>query len=79
MNNEFDKTIDEEMLTAFQIRLRQLMATKGFNQIRLADETGISKILINKYINGKTVPSILNLMKIARALGCTLDELLHVW
>ena len=37
--------------------------------------TGISYGQISKYINGQTEPSIYKVMKIARALDCSLDDL----
>lgn len=69
---------DEDMLTEFRYRLRHIMALRGFNQLRLAEETGISQVSISKYLNGKSDPSLLNLLKIARALDCSLDELRYI-
>ena len=79
MNCRFDKLTDDEMLIEVQRKLRKIMAIKKVNQKRLSEETGISQSLISRYMNGKAVPSILNVMKIAKVLECSLDDLMHIW
>lgn len=66
---------DEELMTEFCYRLKHMMTIRGYNQLRLSEETGISNTTINKYLTGQTVPSILKVMRIARVLKCSLDEL----
>lgn len=66
---------DEELLLEFRYRLRHVMSRRGFNQLRLAEETGLSELTISNYMRGKNIPSFLNVMKIAKVLECSLDEL----
>ena len=75
LKSDPNRLTDDEMMKEFQYRLRHVMLTHGYNQLILSEETGISKGMINRYINGESIPSILNVMKIAKVLGCSLDEL----
>ena len=59
----------------FANRLNQRMKNIFYTQERLAAETGISFVTINKYAKGKSIPSVYNLEKIARALKCSMYEL----
>ena len=47
-------------------------------QKELSKCSGLSEAIISKYIHGNIMPSIPNLMRIASALGCSLNDLL-VW
>lgn len=44
-------------------------------QQKLAKKIGVSLITIGRYERGERVPSIETAAKIAKALGCTIDEL----
>lgn len=59
----------------FGLRLRKIMNRKFMSQTELSEKTGISRIVLNKYINGKNMPSFYNLDKIAKALKCSIDDL----
>lgn len=69
---------DEEAVREFKFRLRRIMQRKGITQTELSSETGIPQYLISNYINGKTSPSFRNVDKIARALGCSTDDLRYI-
>lgn len=62
----------------FSLRLRKKMQYTGINQDRLSLKTGISTVTINKYVNGKAIPSGYNLDRIARALKCSVSELMNI-
>lgn len=47
----------------------------GFDQKELARRTGIAQGLISHYENDKRMPGIHNAIKIAKALGVTVEEL----
>ena len=47
----------------------------GKTQQQLADEVGVSIVMISQYENGRYMPSAEKLPKLAKALGCTIDEL----
>lgn len=57
------------------MQIRKLREDKGMMLIELAHECGIKKSALSLYETGKrSVPSAL-LPKIAKALGCTTDDL----
>lgn len=66
---------EAEWKKEFAIRLYRKMKINGFTQDDLAWEADISQASITKYVNGVATPSAYNLVKIARALGLTMEEL----
>ena len=59
----------------FARRLTLKIRNTCYTQERLANETGISIVTINKYATGKAIPNACNLEKIASALNCSIYEL----
>lgn len=78
LNMDPNTKTEENMLFEFQFKLHRRMIMSGYDRIRLAEETGISVSMIGKYLNGSSIPSIINAMKIARALDCTANDLLYI-
>ena len=72
-----DDVTDEFCRTVFATNLVEYMNVKGFNQVNLAERTGLSTAAISKYMRGISTPSITALQKIAYALNCAPEELLH--
>lgn len=72
-----DHMTDEEYRVEFGSRLRDTLYLKGLTQQDLSDMTGISRITISHYITGNTTPSLPNADKIARCLGCTIEDFLY--
>ena len=68
---------EEECKKEFGIRLRQMMMFKCVNQLELSERTGISQPAISNYITGRTAPTLYNIDKIAKALGCSIDTLMY--
>ena len=66
---------DDSCRKAFVYKVTELMEARGFTQQTLAEYSGVSKGAISKYLNEKATPSFTAVMRIATALGCTLDEL----
>lgn len=66
---------EEEYKKEFCRRLRRRMHVENITQIELSRRTGLSQGLISQYISGKANPTLHNVYKIARALGCSIDEL----
>lgn len=57
-------------------RLQNLMKEKGYNTAMLAELSGLSVSTVNKIVYGIAKnPTLGNVQAIAKALGCTLDEL----
>lgn len=60
----------------FGQRLSRAMLNKGWRQSELARQSGLSRDSVSTYILGKTLPSQINLKKLADALGLTEEVLL---
>ncbi len=50
-------------------------AKKGWTQDDLARESGVAANTIARYESGRNMPSLDVAVKMARALGCSVDEL----
>lgn len=73
-----DDLEDEELYRKeFGNRLRNRISDRGITQSELAEMTGISTHTISCYVRGKGTPSPYNVVKLARALRCTTNELLY--
>lgn len=59
----------------FRYNLMRIMALKGINQFQLADMAGLTQGSISNYVNSVSMPSIYICAKIARALDCTISDL----
>lgn len=55
--------------------LRRAMNFAGMTQGELSKRTGITAVMISRYMNGKSIPSAWHLQRMADVLGCTMDEL----
>lgn len=77
LNPEAEDDISEE---EYRIRLSKNLRIKmhhtAVSQDVLARRSGISTVMINRYVNAKATPSMYNLERIARALQCSPTELL---
>lgn len=58
-------------------RIVELLNSQGMTQKELALEANITESAISHYIKGDRVPRGVNLIKIAKALGTTTDDLLE--
>lgn len=62
-----------------KLRIREIAAKQGLNQKELADKSGVSAQLINRYWNYPMQRVELDaLAKIAKALNCKLADLIEV-
>ncbi|RGQ50592.1 helix-turn-helix domain-containing protein [Roseburia inulinivorans] len=57
------------------IKLWEIRTAKGLKLEAVAAVTGVSKSTLNNIENGKTSPTLANLEKIAKGLGCRISEL----
>lgn len=71
-----DDVDEERFRLEFGRRLRRILDFKNISQLELSEMTGISQVAISKYIRGKRTPSFYNADKIARALDCSITELI---
>lgn len=59
----------------FEEKLRKQMLSKGFNQQKLARTSGVSDSEVSRILGGKSQPGLENALKLARAVGVSLDYL----
>lgn len=59
----------------FAYKLNKKMRNFGISQDGLAERTGISRVMLSKYVNGKATPSFYRIEQIARELKCSVSEL----
>ena len=57
------------------MKLRAAREQSGKTQAQVAKETGISELAYQRYEYGKRTPSATTAIRIARALGSTVEEL----
>lgn len=69
---------EEEWRKVFSDRLHNRLIALGMSQETLSEITGISRVTLSKYFNGKATPSSYNSKKLAEALKCPIGELLEV-
>lgn len=74
---EKDQMTEEKFKFEFSQRLQEKMEIKAYGQSYLAEISGVSQATINKYINCRVTPSLYNVRKLAKALSCSVDELLR--
>lgn len=58
------------------MRLKEIRTARGITQSKLSELSEVSQSKICEYEAEKVVPRVDAVMKLARALGCTLDELM---
>lgn len=69
-----NRLTDDECRSEFARRLRRVMLVRGVSQSELASRTGISYVMLSRYMTGKSEPGFCNVDRIAKALNCSLDE-----
>lgn len=63
------------MNTVFAERLKELRTERGFSQVQLALNTGVSKGIISLWENGLREPTLSNLVALADIFDVSLDYL----
>lgn len=69
------KMSEEKWKQEFGRRLARKMELKNMTQRRLSELTGVSHIMIGRYLNGTSIPSLFMATKIATILGCSVSDL----
>lgn len=60
---------------ALSNRIREFREAQGWTQLQLANRTGLSRKTVNTVENGVFVPSVIVALKLARALGTSVEAL----
>lgn len=68
---------EEQEKREFAFRLRSHMARNQITQEDLAEIIDTSQVMISRYVRGETIPSVIVLRKIAKALGCSMDDFFY--
>ena len=63
-------------LRQFGINLLDMLDYCNTTQKELAEDTGLSESTISRYTRGLMMPTLKNLINIAYALDCTVDDLI---
>jgi transcriptional regulator with XRE-family HTH domain len=58
------------------MQLRAIRDRNGLTQKQLSEKSGISQPNISDVENGRVVPTVVTAAKLAKALNCTIDDLL---
>lgn len=75
VDGEIEDLEEMEFRRRFAQRLMRKLINVGMTQDQLAEYSGISKVMISKYLTCKATPSYYNVDRIARALRCSVSEL----
>lgn len=68
-----------EFIDIFADNLRDIMQEVGITQSELADESGVSRATINRYLAKQRLPTLKALINICDVLDCDLDELIPTY
>lgn len=68
----------EEFKIEFAYRLRKVMTVKKISQVELSHLTDIQLTDINRYVQGKAIPTFYTVDKIAKALDVSVDEFRYI-
>ena len=70
---------EQEWRKIFSNRLRRLAYSRGLhNHKKLAERSGLSEVTISRYFNCERTPNTDSIIRLAKALNCTTDELIMV-
>ena len=70
---------EEECRREFKYQLRKQLVIKEMSQLELSEATGIPQPVLSGYMNGKNLPGLYNLDKIAKALDCSTDDFRYTY
>lgn len=69
---------DDIYIRRFAWRLSSAFAASSLSRDEISERTGISKASLSGYLNGKSMPSVINAYKLARVLRCPVEDLIGV-
>ena len=72
-----DELTDEQELKELRINLKKMLDRRFMTQEELAQEIGVDRVTVNRYLNGKRIPDAIVLRKIAKALKCSVIDLYY--
>lgn len=72
-----EDSTEKQVRIEFSQRLNNRLRRLGITQGELAEMTGLSEVIISRYMNHKASPSYMALIKISKALDCSIDDLTY--
>lgn len=66
---------DDHVAKEFSANLKKIIPFCGKTQTEIANELGITNAMLSRYIHGTSIPNAGKAFRIAKILGCTVDEL----
>jgi len=76
MTNKIQQPLEMELAASLGTRIKALRDEQRLSQRQLAEKAQISKSMIAKYENGLHLAPVTVLVRLARVLGVTVDQLL---
>ena len=73
---KIDTSTDAGWRKEFARRLRKKIAMRGITQTNISELAGISQPLLSLYTQGKSLPSAQKVSAIAKAIGCSVNDLI---
>lgn len=71
-----DEDVSYNAVAPFNERMREMFKIAGVSQYSFVKHTGISWSILYNWLNGSTLPSVDNLIKVANYFACSVDYLL---
>ena len=68
-----------EFIDIFADNLREVMKEVGITQAELADEAGINRSTISRYLNKQRLPDLVSLLNICFILECDVSDLVPTY
>ena len=67
----------EDTSSIFKDRLNTAIKAKGYNNVALSDKAGLSQAAVGYYRKGRLPRGCVELVKLANALGCSIEDILE--
>ena len=67
---------ETELLKIFSKNLKRMMKEDNITQEDLANQIGVSRVMVSRYTSGQCLPSLSTTIKIMDVLFCSLDNLI---
>ena len=74
-----DEFINDDIYAKrFAWKLRSVVDSSGLSREEICERAEVSNAALSGYMNGKTMPTVLKVRKLARVLRCPVEDLLNV-
>lgn len=77
--NKYEHISEIEFIDIFADNLREIMEEVGITQAELADESGLTRATINRYLNKQRMPDLRSLINICYILECEVTDLVPTY